>query len=191
MALGRDPGRGDRDEDDHRRLPGAQGRARAGHVAAPAADGGRLLMPREVRHRDARLRVHRRVPHAGPALRRRAPGSWPTGAPAPERRDGVRRPVRQPRRSTRSRPSAPTPRSTSSSSRCRTTSMSRPSARPPRHGKGVACTKPLGRNADEAGEMLRLVERGRRLPRLPRERRLQRRDRCGCARWSRPARSAG
>jgi len=25
------------------------------------------------------------------------------------------------------------------------------------HGKGVACTKPLGRNADEAGEMLRLV----------------------------------
>ena len=25
------------------------------------------------------------------------------------------------------------------------------------HGKGLACTKPLGRNADEAGEMLRLV----------------------------------
>ena len=27
-----------------------------------------------------------------------------------------------------------------------------------RHGKAVACTKPLGRNADEAAEMLRLVE---------------------------------
>lgn len=27
-----------------------------------------------------------------------------------------------------------------------------------RHGKAVACTKPLGRNATEAGEMLRLVE---------------------------------
>ena len=26
------------------------------------------------------------------------------------------------------------------------------------HGKGIACTKPLGRNADEAAEMLRLVE---------------------------------
>jgi len=26
------------------------------------------------------------------------------------------------------------------------------------HGKGVACTKPLGRNADEASEMVRLVE---------------------------------
>jgi len=29
-----------------------------------------------------------------------------------------------------------------------------------KHGKGVACTKPLGRNGEEAGEMLRLVEDG-------------------------------
>ena len=60
-------------------------------------------------------------------------------------------------RSTRSTRSVRIPRSISSSSPSRTISTSRPSVRQPRHGKGVACTKPLGRNGDEAAEMLRLV----------------------------------
>ena len=56
-----------------------------------------------------------------------------------------------------------------------------------RHGKGVAVHQAARRDRDEAAEMVRLATDGGVLARLPRERRLQRRDRCGCARWSRPA----
>ena len=62
----------------------------------------------------------------------------------PERREAFAARHGMPGPTTRSTASAPTPRWTSSSCRCRTTSTSRRSDRAARHGKAVACTKPLG-----------------------------------------------
>ena len=122
-------------------------------------------------HRDARVRVHRRVPRARPALRAGRPGRGQLRRRA-RPADGLRRHASGAGRSTRSTPSARTPRSTSSSSRCRTTSTSRPSRRGrERQGRGLHQAARAERRPRPA-EMLRLVEDGRRLPRLPRERRL-------------------
>ena len=129
---------------------GRGGGRRARRAATDGRDVGR--------HRDARLRVHRRVPRATACATSpdaRVVANWGAGT---ERREAFARALRQPaarldrRRLRRSR-GRPRRRLAA-----RTTSTSRPSARRPRHGKGVACTKPLGRNGDEAAEMLRLVD---------------------------------
>ena len=78
----------DRGDGDRRRSSTTSGRARPGarRRDAPARRqrvGGRLLMATSAgRHRDARLRVHRRVPRRRPALRARTPASSPTTARA-------------------------------------------------------------------------------------------------------------
>ena len=97
----RDADRGDGDDDDHRRLPGAQGRRRDGRGAtAAAAAGGSPRAatdgPRRLgRDRDARLRVHRRVPRRRPALRPERPRRRELGRGHGAPR-GVRPAVRQP-----------------------------------------------------------------------------------------------
>ena len=169
---GRHPGRRDGDGDDPRRLQGAQGRARR-RLRAGDHRRGRLLDGRRGPPRDARVRLHR--------------------GPLP-----VRPPVRagRPGRGERRRRAAPGPRPSrprhgiertydTMAGLCGDPEVDLVVIALPNHlhleavraataaGKGVLCTKPLGRNAAEAAEMLRLVQRRGRLPRLHGERSLQ------------------
>ena len=147
----RDPDRGDRDR---RRSSTTSGPARRAQQPAPVAAGatvpgrGLLMAARRASRRgpwasacsgpgfigefhtdglryvpDTRVAANYGAGRSGATRSRRATAAGPT---------------------TRSTASAPTRTSTSSSSRSRTTSTSRRSGPRRRHGKGVACTKPLG-----------------------------------------------
>ena len=165
------------------------GRCRASASAAAGGSRAATEVPDTVGIGMLGLGVHRRVPHArGCATCRRRASSRPTAATASAARRSRAATV-SPGRTTRSRRCAPTRRSTSSSSRSRTSSTSRRSApRPPRQGRRLhEAARPQRRGG---AEMVRLVTDGRRLARLPRERRSSTPRSCGCARWSSPARSA-
>ena len=153
----RHPGRRDGDGDDPRRLQGAQGRARRRRPRrrppTRAATDGRRGPPR-----DARLRLHRGPLPVRPPVRAGRPGRGERRRRAARGRRPSRPPTASTGRTTRWPACAATPRSTSSSSPSRTTSISRRSGPRPRRARASLCTKPLGRNAAEAAEMLRLVQ---------------------------------
>ena len=158
----RHPDRGDRDAGDHRRLPGAQGRrGRPARDAGGAAAGGRRrrLLMADVGRSGSACSAPASSASSTPtaSATSRTPASSRTGAPA---RSAARR-------------------SPSASAAARSTPIDAVCADPEvdlvvvslpnhlhleavrsaaSHGKAVACTKPLGRNGDEAAEMLRLVD---------------------------------
>ena len=101
-------------------------------------------------HRHARLGLHRRVPHRWPALRPGRPGRRELRR-RPGAARGVRRRASAAGRSTRSRRCAPIPRSTWSSSPCRTTSTSRRSGRPRPTARASRARSRSGANADRGG----------------------------------------
>ena len=160
MALGRDPGRRDGDEGDARRLPGAEGRRRRrsarrrrGRRGRRATDGRRDVVGIGMLGSGFIAEFHARRP----ALRAGRRGGRQLGA-GPERREAFAARHGQPADASIDGVCAdpavdlvvvalpePPP--------CRR----RPGRAPARQGR--VCTKPLGRNGDEAAEMLRLVER--------------------------------
>ena len=163
-----DARRGDGHRGDARRLQGAQGRPRA-RRRRRRRHGGRLLMPDEVRIGMLGSGFIARVPLRSACATCPAPGSWPTAAPGRDAADDVRRAPREPRRYD------------SIDGLCADPEVDLVVIVLPNHlhveavraaaapARPSLCTKPLGRNAAEAAEMLRLSG-GRRLPRLPRER---------------------